>query len=257
MKCWKCSNELTDGMSTCTYCGANLERNNPKSPEGAALRKLYDHYGADKLFENSALLVNGFGDLCPDEKKRKNQLKLIADSGVLKMYQTQLETEGRPSEAFKSRVEEVISENSGLSTTATNELMTIIDEMIGWIPDHTKGQNKNFNSQLEKAVEISKPTITNLRSIANKTEEIQSQRPIQSSSTNQVKKQKPKKTKREKITKAIRIVLSIAWLSIFLYLPISNGGLNKLLEMFTNIKWIAEVLFLFLVIYFLGIRRIK
>ena len=127
MKCWKCNNELTEGMSTCTYCGTNLSRSDPKSPEGAALRKLFDHYGSDKLFNNSALLVNGFGDLCPDEKKRKNQLTIVADSGVLKMYQTQLTTEGKPSEAFNSRVEKVLSEDSGLSATAAKELMTLLD----------------------------------------------------------------------------------------------------------------------------------
>ena len=132
MKCWRCNNELSSGINTCTFCGANQVRTNPESPEGKALRQLYDRYGADILLGNSALLVNGFGDLCPNEYKQKIQLRLIADSGALKMFQEQIKVVGKPTESFNNNMEKFISDSTGLSVTVAKEFVPIFNEMIGW-----------------------------------------------------------------------------------------------------------------------------
>ena len=132
MKCWKCGNTIESGSSECAYCGANQIRPEPASEAGKALRKLYDHYGAEDLLSDASLMPNGYGDLCPDEKKFKNHLRLVLDAGVGKMYLTQIRTAGKPDPDFLQKVETKLSEDAGISEKAIQELIKSFDEMIGW-----------------------------------------------------------------------------------------------------------------------------
>ena len=162
MRCWKCSQELTDKMNRCVYCGTDLARSNTKSTEGAALRKLYDHYGAEKLFNNQAILVNGFGDLCPEEEKKKNQLRLIIDTGILRMYLTQIKNEGKRTDSFINRVIKTITDNSGLSIDVAKEWIGFFDEMIGWEYSNDRDENTDNKPLTNSNVEVSEKKIKHI-----------------------------------------------------------------------------------------------
>ena len=131
MKCWRCGKEVPEGSSTCVYCGSALRRPQPATPEGCALRMIYDQYGAELVLTNSAYLVNGVGDLLDRPKKLQNQLKMAADAGVLRLYREQLSF-GAPDPSFDTRVRLLLSEEADLSDKAAAEIAGYFDEMIGW-----------------------------------------------------------------------------------------------------------------------------
>ena len=128
--------------------------------------------------------------------------------------------------------------------------------MIGWIPDRTKPQCGKRNCHPGDKVEIAKTPVANQQSIKIKTKEEQSQGPVSPLPTEHVEKAKPKKTKREIITKIIRIVLSMAWFGFWFFPLILEGNFNKLWELLTNIKFMASIIFLYFVFY-IGIHKIR
>ena len=117
MKCWKCGKDITTGADACIYCGTKTKRPEPASEAGKALRQLYDHYGAEHLLSDPVLLSNGYGDLCPDDTKFRNQLKLALDAGINKLYLAQINATGKPDSGFLQRVRTILSEDAGLSET--------------------------------------------------------------------------------------------------------------------------------------------
>ena len=131
MKCWKCGQEIVDGASVCTYCGASRARTAPTTEVGYAMRTLYDRYGAQEVLTNSAYLVNGLGDLVDDTRKLRNQLRMAMDAGIGRPYLEQLSA-GVPDSGFDSRVKILLTEEAGLSDKAAGELLGYFDEMIGW-----------------------------------------------------------------------------------------------------------------------------
>ena len=131
MKCWKCGQENVDGASICMYCRASQNRPAPTTDIGRAMRMLYDRYGAQEVFKNSAYLVNGLGDLAEDSKKLRNQLKTGMDAGLGRVYLEQLNT-GMPDSAFDNRVKRLLTEDAGLNEKAAGEIARCFDEMIGW-----------------------------------------------------------------------------------------------------------------------------
>lgn len=140
MKCWKCGRDIAAGADTCIYCGTKIKRPEPASDAGKALRQLYDHYGAESLLSDPVLLSNGFGDLCPDDKKIRNQLKLALDAGISKLYLAQINATGKPDSSFLQRVRTILSEDAGLSEKAIQDLIKAFDEMIGWPTDNSVPQ---------------------------------------------------------------------------------------------------------------------
>ena len=100
MKCWKCGKENVRDVSQCVYCGTDMNRPEPKTETGAALRKLYDHYGCEAILTNPLLMVNGLGDLVQDSGKFRSQLKMALDAGIGKIYLEQIRTAGKPDRTF-------------------------------------------------------------------------------------------------------------------------------------------------------------
>ena len=145
MKCWRCGRENVQGTGSCIYCGASLSRPVPKTKEGRAMRELYDHYGPEEIFGNGAYLVNGLGDLLEDSKKLRNQLRMAADAGVLRLYREQVKT-GASGPDFENKVRLLLTEDAGLGDKAALELIRCFDEMIGWETEKTKQESGGGNT---------------------------------------------------------------------------------------------------------------
>ena len=132
MKCWKCGQENVSGAMQCVHCNADMRRTEPKSVEGKALRRLYDHYGAEALLTNSALMVNALGDLMQDSNKIRNQLKMALAAGIGRAYLLQIQSVGNSDSDFENRMLEMMTEDAGLSEAVSKKIMSAFDEMIGW-----------------------------------------------------------------------------------------------------------------------------
>lgn len=132
MKCWKCGKDLPNGTSVCIYCNASITRYPTKTAVGAAMRKVYDQFGCNSVFEPRSILVTALGDLLEDAKVLRNQIDLSLSAGVGKLYLNQLANHGKPDAAFRVKVRTLIVEEAGLSDKAATTLMGYFDEMIGW-----------------------------------------------------------------------------------------------------------------------------
>lgn len=155
MKCWRCGKENTDGAGSCVYCGVGLMRQAPRTAPGRAMRELYDHYGAEEIFMNKAYLVNGLGDLLEDSGKLRNRIKMAADAGIFSLYKEQLPA-GKPDSDFYARVRLLMEEDAGLSEKACGELISFMDEMIGWpLPEQEEDRSGKESGEEEVKPESS------------------------------------------------------------------------------------------------------
>ena len=154
VKCWKCGQELADGINVCIYCGTAQSRPDPVTEVGRAMRLLFDRYGALEVLSNSAYLVNGLGDLAEDSKRFRNQIKMGMDTGLGRIYLEQLSA-GEPDSAFDNRVKTLLTENAGLNEKAAAEIAGYFDEMIGWrsvqSPQKSQPDFKQSNGQKTSA----------------------------------------------------------------------------------------------------------
>ncbi len=132
VKCWRCGKECQGIDSKCVICGIQLKRIDPITEEGKALRVLFDRYGGEAVLTNTLLITNGLGDLLPESKKTRNQIKLSFDSGVGRVYLAQIKSSGVCDLSFKERIKVYYSEEVGLTDKIIDKLTKIMDEMIGW-----------------------------------------------------------------------------------------------------------------------------
>ena len=132
MKCWICGMDNPEGASVCLNCNNELARPECTSEEGKVLRSIFDMYGPEKVFSGSSCLVNALGDFLPDNGTLRNQIRMVMDTGVGKLYQKQLKETGHPDKAFRDRVLKLITEDAGFSEKIARNLMGYFDEMIGW-----------------------------------------------------------------------------------------------------------------------------
>ena len=139
MKCWKCGQENENGVLFCVYCGVSQKRNEPQTEEGKALRRIYDSFGCQKVFNTPNYLTNALGDILSDSQRLKSQINMAMDSGIGKLYLSQLSNKGESDEEFVNRIKTVMSEDSGLSDKVAESLINYFDEMIGW--------NKKINQE--------------------------------------------------------------------------------------------------------------
>ena len=132
MKCWKCTQALPDGASTCTYCGASMNRRAPVTEAGRAMRQVYDHFGFDAVFAKNSVLVAALGDLLEDSRMLRNQIDMALSNGVAALYTRQLKEVGKPDADFYARIKKLMTEDAGLSDALAAKLVGYFDEMIGW-----------------------------------------------------------------------------------------------------------------------------
>ena len=135
-RCWKCAQELTEGVSLCHVCGADQQDRSPLpagcSEEARAMRAIYDHYGCRQVLGNVTLLHNALGDyLGEDGRKLRNQVHIVMDSGLGKLYLSQLE---HPSEQFSAQAISLLTD-AGLSEQTARQLKNLFDAMVGFPTD--------------------------------------------------------------------------------------------------------------------------
>ena len=113
-RCWKCGQELPEGASLCHACGADQQDRAPLpalcSEEARAMRTIYDHYGCRQVLGNATLLHNALGDfLGEDGRKLRNQVHIAMDSGLGKLYLSQLE---HPTPQFSAQALNLLTHHS-------------------------------------------------------------------------------------------------------------------------------------------------
>lgn len=158
MKCWKCGSENSE-VSFCLYCGASQTRKEPLSNYGKALRKIYDDFGHEKVFEDSRCIASALADLIPDSDAFVHSIEYVYHAGFGRLYEAQISDIGEPDENFYKRVRRIITGEAGLSDNKADQIINCFDEMIGWkssldakteIP-HTSQMNKTAISNVGTA----------------------------------------------------------------------------------------------------------
>lgn len=151
MKCWRCGKDNTENNEKCLFCGTSQKRVEPVTDTGKALRKIFDDFGAEKVFGDSRIITAAISDFIPDSDVLCLSIELVYRVGIGTIYNNQLQNHGAANEEFYKRVEKVIIEDAGLSESKATQLIHLFDEMIGWknsqettagtVPDHKAEQN--------------------------------------------------------------------------------------------------------------------
>ena len=132
MRCYRCGQEIPNGVSVCVNCHSDLSRRSAaKSPAGRAMRTLYDRYGCKEVLIDPAYLTNGLGDLLEDSKNLRNRVRMGMEAGLGKLYFAQLPA-GATNPAFYARARKILVEDAGLNENSAGELIGYFDEMVGW-----------------------------------------------------------------------------------------------------------------------------
>ena len=178
-RCWKCGQELPEGASLCHACGADQQDRAPLpalcSEEARAMRTIYDHYGCRQVLGNATLLHNALGDfLGEDGRKLRNQVHIAMDSGLGKLYLSQLE---HPTPQFSAQALNLLTE-AGLSEQTARQLKDLFDAMVGFpadaptrpVPPPPPPQQEVSRSQRH---EINSPAQTSQQERSRKQEHVQ------------------------------------------------------------------------------------
>lgn len=131
MKCWKCGNDNAN-TKFCQDCGASLIRQEPVSDYGKALRKIFDDFGYEKVFNDSRYITSALGDLVSDSESFSRCIEYTFNAGIGKIYESQIRNYGQPDQNFYKRVNKLFTEEAFLSQSKAIQFMGYFDEMIGW-----------------------------------------------------------------------------------------------------------------------------
>lgn len=167
MKCWKCGSDNVD-TGVCLYCGATLDRTKPSTTVGKALRKIYNDFGYEKVFDDPHYITSAIGDLVSESDVVKHSIELVYTVGLGTVYKSQIRNSGEPDEAFYRRVRETIIDRTGFSGKKADQLIQYFDEMIGWDssskPDFAaeaeakvKAESKPKTPKKKKPVKVEEP----------------------------------------------------------------------------------------------------
>lgn len=154
MKCWKCGSDNKD-VSFCLYCGVSQKRKEPVSNYGKALRKIFDDFGHEKVFEDSRCITSALGDLIPDSDAFVHSIEYVYHAGFGKLYEAQIRDSGKPDENFYKQVRKKITGEAGLTDTKADQIINCFDEMIGW---ETSLEAK---TEIPHTSQMNKPVISN------------------------------------------------------------------------------------------------
>lgn len=139
MKCAECGYENKDGSRFCNYCGAPQVKLPAVSDTGSALRKIYNDFGYEKVFEDSRYITSALNDMIPDAEMVCSSIEHAYRAGLGKIYESQVRSGSRPDASFYLRVNKLITDDAGFSEKKAKQLIQIFDEMLGWetqdIPD--------------------------------------------------------------------------------------------------------------------------
>lgn len=132
MKCAECGRENLDDAKFCSYCATPLINDPEITDTGSALRKIYNDFGYERVFEDHRYITSALGDFVPDSEMISNSIEMAYRAGLGKVYEAQIRKGGKPNEAFYKHVKEVITEDAGLSEKRANQIIGYFDEMLGW-----------------------------------------------------------------------------------------------------------------------------
>ena len=139
------------------------------------MRTIYDHYGCRQVLGNATLLHNALGDfLGEDGRKLRNQVHIAMDSGLGKLYLSQLE---HPTPQFSAQALNLLTE-AGLSEQTARQLKDLFDAMVGFpadaptrpVPPPPPPQQEVSRSQRH---EINSPAQTSQQERSRKQEHVQ------------------------------------------------------------------------------------
>ena len=150
MKCWKCGNE-NNGCSVCRQCGVNQIRSNTVTPEGKALRDIYDHFGCKEVFENSDYITHSLKDLIDDPELLCLHIQLAYKAGIGKEYYSRVQIVGESDSHFEDTIRSRLTKQAGISDEYADNLIGFFNEMIGWKVD---SDNKEQVGAVEPDIDI-------------------------------------------------------------------------------------------------------
>lgn len=168
MKCIECGYENKDGSRFCNYCGAAQVKIPAVSNTGSALRKIYNDFGYEKVFEDSRYITSALSDMLPDSDILCSSIEHAYRVGLGKLYESQVRSGNNPDAGFYLTVSKLITEDAGFSEKKAKELIKIFDEMLGWktedvpesvvIPKHEIGTAKQGTYEEAEKLGTTKPT---------------------------------------------------------------------------------------------------
>lgn len=132
MKCAECGHENKEGTRFCGRCGARMAKQSVISDTGSALRKIYNDFGYEKVFEDSRYITSALNDMIPDAEMVCSSIEHAYRAGLGKLYESQVKSGIRPDASFYLRVNKLITDDAGFSEKKAKQLIQIFDEMLGW-----------------------------------------------------------------------------------------------------------------------------
>lgn len=132
MKCAECGHKNKEGTRFCGRCGARMAKQSVISDTGSALRKIYNDFGYEKVFEDSRYITSALNDMIPDAEMVCSSIEHAYRAGLGKLYESQVKSGIRPDASFYLRVNKLITDDAGFSEKKAKQLIQIFDEMLEW-----------------------------------------------------------------------------------------------------------------------------
>ena len=111
MKCAECGRENLDDAKFCSYCTTPLIKDPEITDTGSTLRKIYNDFGYEKVFEDSRYITSALGDFVPDSEMISNSIEMVFHAGLGKVYKTQIRNGGNPDQAFYNHIKRIITDS--------------------------------------------------------------------------------------------------------------------------------------------------
>lgn len=194
MKCAECGRENQTDARFCCYCAVPLVKEPVVSDTGSALRKIYNDFGYEKVFEDHRYITSALGDFVPDSEMISNSIEMAYRAGLGKVYEAQIRKGGKPNDVFYKRVKELITEDAGLSEKRADKIIGYFDEMLGWktqdIPDSVPSSEPSVKMETKetivKPVEPEKPAPVDILKPESNPEIAVSEEPVMSEPEDEV-----------------------------------------------------------------------
>lgn len=144
MKCWRCGAEIHSDAAYCRKCGVKQERKTPASEVGRILRRVYDLRGADAVLgKDEKTILDALQEANTVSRDVCDSFRAAMQSGVGKLYLTQIRQSGAPDRQFTKKVRSTLMKNAGLDRDSAKQLMHWFDSMIGWQKKESETGEKN------------------------------------------------------------------------------------------------------------------
>ncbi len=185
MKCIECGRENLDDAKFCSYCACPLVKEPEITDTGSALRKIYNDFGHEKVFEDHRYITSALSDFVPDSEMISNSIEMAYRAGLGKVYEAQIRKGGKPNDVFYKRVKDLITEDAGLSENRADKIIGYFDEMLGW-KNQDVHDSTPASESIVKSVEPEKPAPVDVPKPESKPEIVVSEEPVMSEPEDEV-----------------------------------------------------------------------